>query len=100
MRLSRTAGREPPRPEERSTSPPERRAGVLSDIAVLLEGAGGSAPAGADHGSAVGGDRLPPQTRGRRHLEIHRRDGEATLRPARRPGRPVTRTDGGQDLRL
>src|SRR6478735_10629098 len=63
MTLSRTAGRLLPRPGERSISPPDRRAGVRSDIAVLLggarggggvdDGAGGAAAPGAHDRGAV-----------------------------------------------
>src|SRR3954468_13287471 len=59
-RLSRTAGRLPSLPEERSISPPDRRAGVRSDIAVLLGGdrggiqdRAGAAASGADDRGSV-----------------------------------------------
>src|SRR5215210_8176910 len=90
-RLLRTAGRLSG-PPARSTSPPERRTGVLSDIAVLLVGrglvdhGGRAASSGADHG-AVGPDRLAAaQPRRRRHLQVHRRDREAALGAERRTG--------------
>src|SRR3954462_11807208 len=54
----------------RATAPPSRRAGVFSDIAVLLGGCG-AAPSGAD--DRAGADRLAAaQPRGRGDAQVHR----------------------------